>query len=128
MKHIIVVGGFGSSRVLTERIFNEFHLKGGVRVVLSDPTPKPQGAIALGAVYFGLYKEIIRARVSQYEERFDIIVSKGEELPIDHAVGLVGLPISPTATSISWRVYRSDKREPTTVTGSTCWVSCLHTG
>jgi hypothetical protein len=128
IRHIIVVGGFGSSRVLTERVGSEFHMKGGVNVVLSDPNPKPQGAIALGAVYFGLYKDIIQARLSPYtygvamrmngeDERFSILVSKGEELPADHAAYLMGLPISPDQEKIVWRVYRSEKSEPTHVTG-----------
>jgi hypothetical protein len=128
IRHIMVVGGFGSSKVLTERINAEFHMKGGVRVLLPDAKPKPQGAIAHGAVYYGLYKDIIQSRVSPFtygvamringvDEVFSVLVSKGEELPHDHEAFLMGLPISPDQDKITWRIYRSDKIEPTTVTG-----------
>jgi hypothetical protein len=55
-RQIVLVGGFGSSKVLTERITAEFHLKDGVSVVLCDVNPKPQGAVVSGAVHFGLQK------------------------------------------------------------------------
>eukprot|EP01032_Pedospumella_encystans_P011191 gene11191-13029_t len=36
IRHIMVVGGFGSSKVLTDRIRTEFHNKLGVRVILPE--------------------------------------------------------------------------------------------
>jgi hypothetical protein len=118
VRFIVVVGGYGASWVLSERVFTEFHQKGGVNVVLCDPNPKPQGAIALGAVYFGLYKNIIRARVASYyygvemringqDETFELIVCKGERLEADHLVARMGLPINPDLESVRWRVFRS---------------------
>jgi hypothetical protein len=128
IKTIIVVGGFGSSKVLTDRISTEFHMKGGVKVLLCDPNPKPQGAIAQGAVLFGLYKNIIDARLSPYtygvamrmngkDDCFQVLVNKGEELQVDHQAFVFGLPIHPwpQQKQITWRFYRSDLAEPTTV-------------
>ena len=63
---IVIVGGFGASAVVIGRIRSEFHGKNGIRVIMPDPTPKPQGAIVQGAVYFGLYKNIIDSRLSPY--------------------------------------------------------------
>jgi molecular chaperone DnaK (HSP70) len=77
IRHIMVVGGFGSSKVLTQRIKTEFHNRGGVKVVLPDTRPKPQGAIVHGAVYYGLHKNIIQSRVSPYT--YGIAVRKDGE-------------------------------------------------
>jgi molecular chaperone DnaK (HSP70) len=127
IRYLIVVGGFGASSVLTEKIKAEFHLKGGVRVVLPDAKPKPQGAIAYGAVFYGMYLgTTIRTRVSPYtygvamringvDDVFSILVSKGEELPLEHEAYIMGLPINSDQEKIVWRVFRSEKAEPTTV-------------
>ena len=128
IRHIMVVGGFGSSKVLTERIRAEFHNKLGVRVIMPDNRPKPQGAIVHGAVYFGLHKDIIQSRLAAYtygiavqedgvDECFSVLVQKGEELPSDHEASMGGIPADPEQTAMSWRVYRSDKTNPTTVEG-----------
>jgi hypothetical protein len=66
IRNIMVVGGFGSSKALSERVKAEFHLKGGVKVILPDTRPKPQGAIVHGAVYFGLYRNIVVSRVAAF--------------------------------------------------------------
>ena len=99
-----------------------------MRVLLPVAKPKPQGAIAHGAVYYGLYKELIQSRVAAYtygvamringvDDVFSILVSKGEELPADHEAFLMGLPITPEQDKISWRIFRSENPEPTTVVG-----------
>jgi molecular chaperone DnaK (HSP70) len=129
IKHIMVVGGFGSSKVLTARIRAEFHNKmGGVQVIMPDSNPKPQGAIVHGAVYFGLHSDIICSRVAAYtygvavyedgvDDLFSILVTKGEELPHNHEATLYGVPVDDDQDSLMWRVYRSDKTNPELVTG-----------
>ena len=129
IQNIMVVGGFGSSKVLTERIRAEFqNSQLGVRVILPDNRPKPQAAIVHGAVYFGLHKHIIQSRVAGYtygvavrennvDECFSVLVTKGEELPHDHEASMSGIPASDQQDALTWRVYRSDKLAPTTVTG-----------
>ena len=128
IRHIMVVGGFGSSKVLTSRIQKEFHNKGGVKVLCPDARPKPQGAIVHGAVYYGLHKDIISSRVAGYSygvavrengvsEVFSKLVSKGQELPAGHEETLTATPSAPEQTEMKWRVYRSDLENPTTVTG-----------
>jgi hypothetical protein len=125
---IMVVGGFGSSKAVTERIRSEFHGVNGIRVIMPDPTPKPQGAIVQGAVYFGLYKNIIDSRLSPYTygiamqvngvtDSFYVLVRKGQELPEDHFVERVGQPGSAAQTALKWRLFRSDLAEPPTVKG-----------
>lgn len=126
--HIMVVGGFGSSKVLTSRIRSEFNGKNNVRVILPDPNPKPQGAIVQGAVYFGLYKNIIQSRVSPYtygiamqidgvNNSFKVLVTKNQELPFDHIVTQTGMPGTPEQTTLNWRIFRSDLALPVTVIG-----------
>ena len=61
---IMVVGGFGSSKILIERIQKEFHGKDGVQVICPDASPKPQEAILRGAVHFGLNKGTISSRIT----------------------------------------------------------------
>jgi hypothetical protein len=63
IRHILVVGGFGSSKVLTQRIRTEFHNRGGVKVIVPE-NPKPQGAIVHGAVHLGLFKDSLYNSVS----------------------------------------------------------------
>jgi hypothetical protein len=125
IQYIIVVGGFGSSQVLIDRVRQEFHKKNGVLVILPDGNPKPQGAIAHGAVYFGLYNDLVASRVSPYtygvavriggmDEQFKVLVTKGEVLQKDHEVMLVGRPTCDDAEHVKWAVYRSDQEQPTT--------------
>jgi molecular chaperone DnaK (HSP70) len=125
---IMVVGGFGSSKAVTERIRSEFHGVNGIRVIMPDPTPKPQGAIVQGAVYFGLHKNIIDSRLSPYtygiamqingvSDSFFVLVTKGQELPEDHFVEQVGQPGSAAQTALKWRIFRSDLTDPKTVKG-----------
>ena len=125
---VMVVGGFGSSAVLTSRIKAEFHGKDHVRVILPDTTPKPQGAIVHGAVYFGLYKHIIQSRLAAYtyglamqldgvSNSFKILVTKHQELRFDHEVLQYGMPSHPKQCALSWRIFRSDLEAPTTVIG-----------
>jgi molecular chaperone DnaK (HSP70) len=117
VRHIVVVGGYAASKPLAQRIVSEF-ARGGVRVILSDQNPKPQAAIALGAVYFGLYKEAIQTRVAPYyygvqmrvrgvEDSFSLIICKGEKLKADHTVALLGLPNTDEQEIITWCVFRS---------------------
>jgi hypothetical protein len=125
VKTIVIVGGFGASKVVNERIRSEF-AGTGVRVIMPDPTPKPQGAIVQGAVYFGLYKNIIDSRLSPYtygiatksvakSNAFHILVRRGQELPLDHTVEIAGMPSSAAQSLITWRVFRSDLDNPLTV-------------
>ena len=126
--NVMVVGGFGSSRVLTSRIQAEFQGKNNVRVILPDTNPKPQGAIVQGAVYFGLYKNIIQSRVSPFtygiamqidgvHNSFKVLVTKNQELSYDHEVTQTGMPASPEQTALNWRIFRSDLLAPPTVIG-----------
>jgi molecular chaperone DnaK (HSP70) len=128
IRHIMVVGGFGSSAVLTNRIRDEFHLKGGVQVILPSGNPRPQGAIVQGAVLCGLHKGVISSRVAPYtygvavredgvDDVFSILVSKGDELKTDHRAELSAWPVNDEQTEGTWRVYRSDRVKPTTAVG-----------
>jgi hypothetical protein len=121
-------GLFGFSKAVTERIRSEFHGIIGIRVIMPDPTPKPQGAIVQGAVYFGLHKNIIDSRLSPYtygiamqingvSDSFYVLVTKGQELPEDHFVEQIGQPGSAAQTALKWRIFRSELTNPTTVKG-----------
>jgi hypothetical protein len=121
---IILVGGFGASRVMIERIkaeFDTYHAHNnptGLRVVSPDPSPRPQAAIVQGAVYFGLYRNIVVSRlapctygiamkINGVANSFQVLVLKGQELRFDHRFSQLGGPSSPQQTMIKWRVFRS---------------------
>ena len=70
--NIVLVGGYGSSSVLGDRIrstFGEEH-----QVIVPDSSVRPQAAIVHGAAYFGLYTSVIESRIS--EKTYGIKVSK----------------------------------------------------
>lgn len=57
IKHIVMVGGFGASRVLTERLSAlEALSKSGLKVISSGSRCTPQSAVAQGGVLCGIYK------------------------------------------------------------------------
>jgi molecular chaperone DnaK (HSP70) len=121
---IILVGGFGASRVMIERIKAEFDTyqfhnnPTGLRVISPDPNPRPQAAIVQGAVYFGLYRNIVVSRlapctygialeISGVADSFQVLVLKGQELRFDRRFSQVCGPSSPQQTIIRWRLFRS---------------------
>lgn len=65
IRSIVLVGGFGSSKVLIERVKAEFHGQSGVRILLPA---KPQEAIVHGAVYCGLYQNLVVAETERQRQ------------------------------------------------------------
>ncbi|KAF9437623.1 Heat shock 70 kDa protein 12A [Entomortierella beljakovae] len=105
---IFMVGGFGSSRYLLNRVRREFGTK--IRTISSPH--KPEAAVVCGAVYAGLNPKIVRSRITRrcygtdvlkaFEhgidsidralilpsgvccgDRFDTIVKKGQVVNVD---------------------------------------------
>jgi hypothetical protein len=62
MQAIFLVGGFGSSNYLFERVQQEF----GARVGLVAVPPRGELAVVRGAVYFGLNPRIVTTRIPRY--------------------------------------------------------------
>lgn len=132
ISHIMVVGGFATSEVLKQRIRQEFehgiHGK-ALQVIIPNTRPNPQAAIAHGAVYYGLYQGVICNRIASFtygveqyygehdQRHFTKLITRGELLPIDHEVEIVGIPVREDQTRISWHVYRSEKEDPKTCEG-----------
>jgi hypothetical protein len=127
--HIVVVGGFGTSKVVRHHILAEF--KGRANVILPDSSPNPQGAIVHGAVYFGLYKDIMRSRISPYtygidvvhngiDNAFCVLVRRGDELTADFCRKIRAAPPSADVTAVVWKVFRTHERFPQTVEGAHC--------
>jgi molecular chaperone DnaK (HSP70) len=58
ISHIILVGGFGGSDIVFNRITSTFQQRG--IACLRPFTPRPQAAIVHGAVYCGLFKNIFK--------------------------------------------------------------------
>jgi hypothetical protein len=130
IQYIIVVGGFGSSQVLIDRVRQEFNNRNGVRVILPDGNPKPQGAIAHGAVFYGLYRNLIASRASPYtygleiKDRttnisriFHVLVRRGQILSFDFEVSQDLLPATLTQPHVVWKLFRSDDVAPTITVG-----------
>lgn len=59
IKHIVVAGGFGASRVLTERLSALESGKAKVKVICSGSRCTPQTAVAQGGILYGVYKEFL---------------------------------------------------------------------
>ncbi|KAF9437621.1 Heat shock 70 kDa protein 12A [Entomortierella beljakovae] len=108
---IFMVGGFGSSKYLLERVKQEFRAR--VRTISSPH--KPEAAVVCGAVYAGLTPKIVTARITRRcyglrmsmafehgldsiykreivgkselcKDRFHIVVRKGHKLSVDECV------------------------------------------
>ncbi|KAG2204055.1 hypothetical protein INT47_007049 [Mucor saturninus] len=109
---IFLVGGFGSSNYLFQRVHEVFDSR--VKQILCPP--RAAMAVVRGAVYFGLNPRVITSRVSRrtyginaglpFDERLDpassrvvrpdgsirctsrflVFVKKGDEIPIDHCI------------------------------------------
>lgn len=109
---IFLVGGFGSSNYLFQRVHEAFDSR--VKQILCPP--RAAMAVVRGAVYFGLNPRVITSRVSRrtyginaglpFDDRLDpltsrvvrpdgsirctsrflVFVKKGDELPIDHCI------------------------------------------
>lgn len=56
-------------------------------------------------------------RINGVDDVFQILVSKGEDLPFDQESRCTGLPITEEQRTITWKIYRSSLEEPRTVTG-----------
>ncbi|GAA5810232.1 hypothetical protein MFLAVUS_011021 [Mucor flavus] len=62
LQAVFLVGGFGSSNYLFERVQNEF----GSRIGLVAVPPRCELAVVRGAVYFGLNPRIVTTRIPRY--------------------------------------------------------------
>ena len=61
---IVLVGGYGSSSVLGDRVRSTFEANPySVNVIIPDSTVHPQAAIVHGAAYYGLYTSVIGIRI-----------------------------------------------------------------
>lgn len=119
IEHIIIVGGYGGSKVVRQRVFSEFNGKNGVTCILTESRPKPQGAIAHGAVYDGMYECIMTSRVAKHTYgigreggSIDVLVHKGALLPFGHKVSIKGMPSHIHQTTCQWPLYQSDNMFP----------------
>ncbi|KAI9253530.1 hypothetical protein BDA99DRAFT_574678 [Phascolomyces articulosus] len=114
LNFLFLVGGFGSSKYLYQRVRKEFH--GTKAKQIACPSERAALAVVRGATYYGLNPRIVVSRVSRraygvvtkmaYEEnidpvskrvvnavgevrctdRFQTYIQKNEELPVDHCV------------------------------------------
>lgn len=125
---IVVVGGYGGSKVITSRIKHDFHGVDGRRVIVPDVFPRPQAAVVQGTVLFGLRKDVVVNRLSprtygvdmvvgKEKNHFRVFATKGQELPLNHEATVVGWPLTASQRDFYWEVYCSDKLRPAVVTG-----------
>ena len=95
---IVLVGGYGSSAVLGDRIRSIFQASPfDKKVIIPDSTVRPQAAIAHGASYYGLYTTVIGTRIA--EKSYGVKTSE-KWYP--------GCPYA--ETDAEWDVERSEKR------------------
>ncbi|KAI9271875.1 hypothetical protein BDA99DRAFT_602599 [Phascolomyces articulosus] len=114
LNFLFLVGGFGSSRYLYQRVQNEFHGIKSNHIIC--PAERAALAVVRGAAYFGVHPRTVVSRVSrrtygtscskEFKEgidpysrrivrpdgrirckgRFDTFVKKNVEVPVDHCV------------------------------------------
>ncbi|CAM0137413.1 hypothetical protein VKS41_003227 [Umbelopsis sp. WA50703] len=135
MQAIFLVGGFGSSNYLFERVQQDF----GSRVGLVAVPPRGELAVVRGAVYFGLNPRIVTTRIPRYwygidttttfeegvdppsyrivradgsvrcDNRFSVYVKRGVPLDIDNCVSKDFFAYYPHHTTCT--LYAADTEE-----------------
>ncbi|KAG1146232.1 hypothetical protein G6F37_011918 [Rhizopus arrhizus] len=135
LEAIFLVGGFGSSNYLFERVQEEF----GSRVGLVAVPPRCELAVVRGAVYFGLNPHIVTTRIPRYwygidttttfeegvdppsykiiradgsvrcDNRFSVYVRRGQPLDIDNCVSKDFFAYYPHHTTCT--LYAADAEE-----------------
>ncbi|ORX56246.1 hypothetical protein DM01DRAFT_1334734 [Hesseltinella vesiculosa] len=135
LQAIFLVGGFGSSNYLFERVHQEF----SGRVGLVAVPPRCELAVVRGAVYFGLNPRVVQTRIPRtwygidttttFEEgidppsykivradgsvrcdnRFSVYVKRGQPLDIDHCVSKDFFAYYPHHTTCT--LYAADTEE-----------------
>ncbi|EIE85698.1 hypothetical protein RO3G_10408 [Rhizopus delemar RA 99-880] len=135
LEAIFLVGGFGSSNYLFERVQEEF----GPRVGLVAVPPRCELAVVRGAVYFGLNPHIVTTRIPRYwygidttttfeegidppsykiiradgsvrcDNRFSVYVRRGQPLDIDNCVSKDFFAYYPHHTTCT--LYAADTEE-----------------
>ncbi|KAF9995193.1 hypothetical protein BGZ79_011125 [Entomortierella chlamydospora] len=138
---IFMVGGFGSSNYLLDRVKQEF---GGVVKTISSPH-KPEMAVVCGAVYAGMNPKIVTARITRRcygirmsrafeegvdpikfkvmridgarcEKRFSPIVRKGQKVEVDECVTNSYSFTNEKGMRFSMDIYAIDGNPPRYVT------------
>ncbi|KAI8065127.1 hypothetical protein BC940DRAFT_304851 [Gongronella butleri] len=135
LQAVFLVGGFGSSNYLFERVHQEF----SGRVGLVAVPPRCELAVVRGAVYFGLNPRVVQTRIPRcwygidttttFEEgidppsykivradgsvrcdnRFSVYVKRGQPLDIDHCVSKDFFAYYPHHTTCT--LYAADTEE-----------------
>ncbi|KAF0553896.1 actin-like ATPase domain-containing protein [Gigaspora margarita] len=125
---IFMVGGFGASRYLQERIKKEF--KNDVKYILTPP--KPVAAVVSGAIVYGLRNNanasvkvplsgpIILDRVLKYtygtnilrSNEFSILANRGAQARIDQKFESTFVPLIPNQSTMSFKIYITQNNEP----------------
>ncbi|KAG0744279.1 hypothetical protein G6F26_008182 [Rhizopus arrhizus] len=135
LEAIFLVGGFGSSNYLFERVQEEF----GSRVGLVAVPPRCELAVVRGAVYFGLNPHVVTTRIPRYwygidttttfeegvdppsykiiradgsvrcDNRFSVYVRRGQPLDIDNCVSKDFFAYYPHHTTCT--LYAADTEE-----------------
>ncbi|KAI9271915.1 hypothetical protein BDA99DRAFT_433576 [Phascolomyces articulosus] len=111
---LFLVGGFGSSKYLYQRVWNEFHGTKAKQIIC--PSERAALAVVRGAAYFGVHPRTVVSRVSRRtygkntafdfddtkdpvskrivrpdgrvvcQERFSAFIQKNVEVPVDHCI------------------------------------------
>ncbi|MGW7413827.1 Hsp70 family protein [Streptomyces sp. NPDC054863] len=141
---VILVGGFGNSPYLQERLRG--HLEGRADVLVP---PDPQVAVLLGAVHY-TYDPQTKSRRTKYtygcetastfrkgidpeghlitlpdgeshcDKRFSRYVQVGQSVPVDELVTQTFCPLYEAQTQVAFNIYSSTAKNPTYVTDPGC--------
>ncbi|WP_346096011.1 Hsp70 family protein [Streptomyces olivaceiscleroticus] len=141
---VILVGGFGNSPYLQERL--QEHLEGRADVLVP---PDPQVAVLLGAVHY-TYDPQTKSRRTKFtygcaatsdfrdgidpekylitlpngerkcEHRFTRYVHAGQSVPVDELVTQTFSPLYEDQDAVTFHIYSSTAKAPTYVTDSSC--------
>jgi molecular chaperone DnaK (HSP70) len=135
---IAVVGGFAANKLLENRIRTSF-VSPELGVLFPDLNMHPQAAVVIGAARGGallgrkpgrdgdgggdrgIINRIATKTIGVFFEpnKFQVLVKIGDDIPVNSVKELVGYPVNLTQTQCQWRLYQSDKENPTTTDGET---------
>ncbi|CAG8784925.1 23729_t:CDS:2, partial [Gigaspora rosea] len=128
---LFLVGGFGESRYLQQKIKEEF----GSQVKIAIP-PNPSAAILIGACEYGLNMKAVTTRVLKWSygvmvspvwhagdpisrfdngriDKFYLLASKGTEVDVDKEFSSTMVPIFPDQTSVLFKFFYTHESNAT---------------
>lgn len=119
VERIVLVGGYACSCIIQERFFKEFDGENGIRVLSSGTDASyVQGAIAEGAVLWGLYASIVPIRAANWTvavrtvRDYLVMIVKGTDLDVKNSYTVISKSSRDDQEFVDWPIFKSDHAIP----------------